>query len=181
MTRGQKSFLGAVGRWHRQQCAKCSLAKSQFILESLLKDQCYIRPPSSEHEVGKLAVCIGTWTLHILGHPDSGNSDNRAKWTGIFWTPYSLKDFNMCCWVKVLRWLLSRVYSSVHPWSNVSCHELTSVEHCKPKHEGKKNNINHVLFSPQLLVVVVVLFFLSWFWLIYAVASPKLGYLVYRT
>lgn len=46
--RGKRWFLGAMGRWHRQHCAKCSWAKSQSGLEILLEVQCYFRPPSSE-------------------------------------------------------------------------------------------------------------------------------------
>lgn len=48
VTRGKRWFLGAMGRCHKQHCAKCSWAKSQSGLEILLEVQCYFRPPSSE-------------------------------------------------------------------------------------------------------------------------------------
>lgn len=50
VTRGKRWFSGAMVRWQRQHCVKCSWAKSQFGLEILLKFRCYFRPSSSNRE-----------------------------------------------------------------------------------------------------------------------------------
>lgn len=85
-----KDGLQVFGRWvrwgcHREYCAKCSLEKSQFGLETLLKIQCYFRPPSSEEAAGNLSLC--PWALGISDHPDSGKSDERLKSAGHCWFP----------------------------------------------------------------------------------------------